>query len=190
MRFLPERGATAKGLDQRLWRVVAVQRTGEGRIANLVDQDAPEAEPEVGSRAIEDLVVVAEFRDPIYPGLVSTGKVERGGDKPFHTVINGENFHALQALLYTHEGKVDCHLHRPAVQHRRQDWKYNNDYVDGDDLYRHSKWLAFMERRLMLAKRAAEPGATRSSSSRSTRRSTCDWGCCSSRRFPESGSRW
>lgn len=53
-------------------------------------------------------MVVAEFRDPIYPGLVSTGTVERGGDKPFHTVVNAENFHSLQLLLYTHEGKVDA----------------------------------------------------------------------------------
>ena len=70
--------------------------------------------------SLDDLVVVAEFRDPIYPGLVSTGKVERGGDKPFHTVINAENYHALQTLLFTHRGKVDCDLHRPAVQHRRE----------------------------------------------------------------------
>ncbi len=56
---------------------------------------------------IDDLVVVAEFRDSIYPGLVSTGKVERGRDKPFHTVINGENYHVLKTLTYTHKGKVE-----------------------------------------------------------------------------------
>ena len=38
-----------------------------------------------------------------------------------------------------------------------KDWKYNNDYVDADDLYRHSKWLAFMERRLLLAKQLLNP---------------------------------
>jgi adenine-specific DNA-methyltransferase len=62
--------------------------------------------------AVEDLVVVAEFRDYIYPGLISTGKVQRGGDKPFHTVINGENFHALEALTFTHRGKIDAIIHR------------------------------------------------------------------------------
>lgn len=55
-----------------------------------------------------DLVVIAELRDLIYPGMISTGKVERGGDKQFHTAINGENFHALKALTYTHRGKVDA----------------------------------------------------------------------------------
>ena len=34
-----------------------------------------------------------------------------------------------------------------------KDWKYNNDYVDGSDAYRHSKWLSFMQRRLRLAKK-------------------------------------
>ncbi|MDJ0400568.1 site-specific DNA-methyltransferase [Rhodococcus rhodochrous] len=106
---------------------------------------------------MEDLVVVAEFRDPIYPGLVSTGKVERGGDKPFHTVINSENYHALQALLYTHRGKVDCIYIDPPYNTGAKDWKYNNDYVESDDHYRHSKWLAFMERRLLLAKELLNP---------------------------------
>ena len=88
---------------------------------------------------------------------MSTGKVERGGDKPFHTVINAENFHALAdaALHPSRQGRL--HLHRPALQHRRKDWKYNNDYVESDDLYRHSKWLAFMERRLLLAKELLNP---------------------------------
>ena len=58
--------------------------------------------------AISDLVVVAEFRDHMYPGLVETGRVENGGGKPFHTVINAENFHALEMLTYTHHRKVDC----------------------------------------------------------------------------------
>jgi adenine-specific DNA-methyltransferase len=109
---------------------------------------------------VGDLVVVAEFRDPIYPGLVSTGTVERGGDKPFHTVINAENFHALQVLLFTHRGKVDCIYIDPPYNTGAKDWKYNNDYVEGDDLYRHSKWLAFMERRLLLAKELLNPAAS------------------------------
>lgn len=101
---------------------------------------------------VDDLVVVAEFRDPVYPGLVSTGTVERGGDKPFHTVINSENYHALQALLFTHRGKIDAIYIDPPYNSGARDWKYNNDYVETDDHYRHSKWLAMMERRLKLAR--------------------------------------
>ena len=64
--------------------------------------------PESWSVIVRDLVVVAEFRDHMYPGLVETGRVENGGGKPFHTVINAENFHALEMLTYTHHRKVDC----------------------------------------------------------------------------------
>ena len=101
--------------------------------------------------AAEDLVVVAEFRDYIYPGLVSTGKITRGSDKPFHTIINGENFHALEALTFTHRGKIDMIYIDPPYNTGARDWKYNNDYVGEEDLYRHSKWLAFIERRLKVA---------------------------------------
>lgn len=83
--------------------------------------------------------------------------MECGGDKPFHTVINGENFHALEVLLFTHRGTVDAIYIDPPYNTRARDWKYNNDYVESDDIYRHSKWLAFMERRLLLAKELLKP---------------------------------
>ena len=157
VRFLPKRGEKRSSLDRRLWRVGRIRRTEKGRVADLVRQQDPEAEHGTASRAIDDLVVVAEFRDPIYPGLVSTGKVARGSDKPFHTVINAENFHALQVLLYTHEGKVDAIYIDPPYNIGARDWKYNNDYVEAEDAYRHSKWLAFMERRLRIARRLLNP---------------------------------
>lgn len=157
VRFLPQRGEAQTKADSRLWRVARIHRTRQGRVADLVWQDGSDTEPEMASCAVDDLVVVAEFRDPIYPGLVVTGRVERGGDKPFHTVINAENYHALQGLLYTHEGKVDAIYIDPPYNNRSRDWKYNNDFVDRDDIYRHSKWLAMMERRLKLAKRLLNP---------------------------------
>jgi len=157
VRFLPERGADGKDLDRGLWTVARVRREKKGRIAELVRKVGGDDEIETDERDCEDLVVVAEFRDPIYPGLRSSGKIERGGDKPFHTVINAENYHALQALLYTHEGKVDAIYIDPPYNTGAKDWKYNNDYVDGEDAYRHSKWLAMMERRLKLAKRLLNP---------------------------------
>jgi adenine-specific DNA-methyltransferase len=155
VRVLPKRGSAKKG-DQRLWQVKAVRKSDAGNAADLELFGAQNAEMQ--SVASEDLVVVAEFRDTIYPGLVSTGKVQRGGDKAFHTVINGENYHVLKALTYTHRGKVDAIYIDPPYNGGAKDWKYNNDYVEGDDLYRHSKWLAMMERRLLIAKELLNPG--------------------------------
>jgi adenine-specific DNA-methyltransferase len=152
VRVLPPRGTTAKG-DQRLWQVKAVHKLKKN--ADLELLDATEAETQ--TVALDDLVVIAEFRDIIYPGLVSTGKVSRGGGKPWHTVINGENYHVLKALTWTHRGKVDAIYIDPPYNTRDKDWKYNNDYVNSDDIYRHSKWLAMIERRLLVAKELLNP---------------------------------
>ena len=152
VRILPPRGEKRTVADKRIWRVVGTTIGDTDVEVSPLDDDA--ARTTVSG---EDLVVVAEFRDPIYPGLVSTGTVERGADKPFHTVINAENYHALQALLFTHRGKVDAIYIDPPYNSGAKDWKYNNDYVEGDDLYRHSKWLAMLERRLLLAKALLKP---------------------------------
>lgn len=102
--------------------------------------------------------MLAEHCDTIYPGLVETGGVDNAGDSvPAQTVINGENLHVLEALTYTHGGKIDCIYIDPPYNTGAKDWKYNNDYVDGDDGYRHSKWLSFMERRLLVAKQLLNP---------------------------------
>jgi adenine-specific DNA-methyltransferase len=152
VRVLPPRGSTAKG-DQRLWLVKAIHRASKTAELELLAAPQPEAQ----TVPLDDVIVVAEFRDTIYPGLVSTGSVSRGGDKPWHTVINGENYHVLKALTWTHRGKVDAIYIDPPYNTRDKDWKYNNDYVNADDLYRHSKWLAMMERRLLLAKELLNP---------------------------------
>ncbi len=157
VRVLPPRGEKRTAANDAVWQVTSINRNDEEPTAELVSLADEE---ETSTASISDLVVVAEFRDPIYPGLVSTGKVERGGDKPFHTVINAENFHALQALLFTHRGKVDCIYIDPPYNTGAKDWKYNNDYVEGDDLYRHSKWLAFMERRLILSRELLNPSGS------------------------------
>lgn len=154
VRVLPPRGSTKKG-DPRLWQVKAIHKAETGKVADLDLLNSVVALPQ--TVALEDLVVVAEFRDTIYPGLVSTGKVQRGGNKPHHTVINGENYHVLKALTYTHRGKVDAIYIDPPYNSGARDWKYNNDYVEADDLYRHSKWLAMIERRLRVAKELLNP---------------------------------
>ena len=129
-------------------RVVATRR-GEANVET--------ADGETASIPTADLVVVAEFGEPVYPGLSRLGSINRGGDKPAHLVINAENHHALEMLQFTHAGKVDCIYIDPPYNTGAKDWKYDNNYVDSDDAYRHSKWLAFMERRLLLAKQLLNP---------------------------------
>jgi adenine-specific DNA-methyltransferase len=154
VRVLPSRGANNKG-DQRLWMVKKLLTADGVRFAHL--ESLRTEEQETQEVAVDGLVVVAEFRDFIYPGLISTGRIERGHGKPYHTVINGENYHVLKALTYTHRGAIDAIYIDPPYNTSAKDWKYNNDYVEAEDLYRHSKWLAFMERRLKIARDLLRP---------------------------------
>lgn len=156
VQVLPERGKKEDSNSQLLWLVNTVR----GGVADLEPYQSPsydENECEPRSVAVDDVVPVAEYDQPIYAGLKETGRVERGGDKPYQVVINGENYHALETLAFAYAGKADCIYIDPPYNTGARDWKYNNDYVDGSDAYRHSKWLAFMERRLKLAKQLLNP---------------------------------
>lgn len=132
--------------DLTEYQVLAIE---EGK-ATVVPRGADEPEMVIDAT---DLLVVKRFHEPIYPGLKVEGKVREGPtEKPNHVVLNGENFHALELLVYAYAQKVDCIYIDPPYNTGDKSWKYNNDYVDRDDRYRHSKWLAMMDRRLRLAK--------------------------------------
>ena len=75
----------------------------------------------------------------------------------WHALIEADNYHALQLLEYLYAGKVDCIYIDPPYNSGAKDWKYNNDYVDSNDSYRHSKWLSMMQKRLKIAKRLLNP---------------------------------
>ena len=152
VRFIAPRGSN-EPVRRDIWLVQSLQRTKTDVRASLVHQGGDETV----ERYVGDLVAVADFRDTIYPGLTSTGTIERGGDKPFHAVINSENYHALEAMLFTWHGSIDAIYIDPPYNTGASDWMYNNNYVDSDDSFRHSKWLSFMERRLRLAKKLLNP---------------------------------
>ena len=148
---LPPRGVMESKENSLEWQVVSINAAEKTAhvVRSLGDNSYDEQDVD-----LDNLVAYADFRQTIYPGLVEVDRVERGGkDDPYHVVINGENFHALQAMLWCYAGKVDCIYIDPPYNTGATDWKYNNDYVDKNDQYRHSKWLSFMEQRLKLAKK-------------------------------------
>jgi len=73
-------------------------------------------------------------------------------ENPCNFIIEGDNYHSLYTLNFTHKKKVDVIYIDPPYNTGNKSWKYNNDYVDNEDPYRHSKWLSFMNKRLRLAK--------------------------------------
>ena len=108
----------------------------------LVWEDKPE---DVEERLREELPVLIE----------DTGKAIISGeaDAPNHILIEGDNLEALTALAYTHEGQIDVIYIDPPYNTGNKDFVYNDQFVDKEDSYRHSKWLSFMSKRLRIAKR-------------------------------------
>jgi adenine-specific DNA-methyltransferase len=72
---------------------------------------------------------------------------------PNHILIEGDNLHALTALTFTHDEKIDIIYIDPPYNTGNNDFIYNDSYIDREDSYRHSKWLSFMNKRLQIAKR-------------------------------------
>lgn len=113
---------------------------------------------EIVEYPLDQLVSIAEFGEAIYPYLKPIDSIQNAPDSDlWHTLIEADNYHALQLLEYLYAGQVDCIYIDPPYNSRAKDWKYNNDYVDPTDAYRHSKWLSMMEKRLKLAKKLLNP---------------------------------
>lgn len=108
---------------------------------------------------IADLLAVAQRGDVIYPYLQPMDSVQNAPNSNlWHTLIEADNYHALQMLAYLYPGMVDCiYIDPPYNKPDSHDWKYNCDYVDGTDAYRHSKWLSMIEARLKIVKKLLNP---------------------------------
>ncbi len=103
---------------------------------------------EVDERLQEEIPVLCEDKER---------RICKDENLPWNFIIEGDNLQALYLLEKTHKGKIDCIYIDPPYNTGAKDWKYNNNYVDGNDVYRHSKWLSMMARRLMLAKGLLNP---------------------------------
>jgi adenine-specific DNA-methyltransferase len=133
-------------------RVRAVEGDDVVAVVESEGQTAAEGAPTVRlPRA--SLLVEKAFAEPVHSTLHSLGESRHGpDDRPAHAVIEAENFHALQLLAFSFRGQVDVAYLDPPYNTGARDWKYNNDFVDGRDAWKHSKWLSFMERRLRLTR--------------------------------------
>ena len=153
------RGGLAARRGDAGGRLLRVLRVSGGK---ALCADASASASAEGCAAVEiplgELVAAARPGEPVYPFLAEMDRIGRGGpDAPWHALIEADNAHALQFLQYVCGGKVDCIYVDPPYNTGARDWKYNNDYVDQNDAWRHSKWLSMMKRRLRLAKKLLNP---------------------------------
>lgn len=120
--------------------VAMVKKLKKRKKYGLVWEDKPE---DVVTQCQKELPVLEEVKK------LAITKVE---DQPTNLIIEGDNYHALSVLNYTHKGKIDVIYIDPPYNTGAKDWKYNNDYVDINDSFRHSKWISFMRNRLNSSK--------------------------------------
>lgn len=99
----------------------------------------------------EEVVEMCKEKLPVLKEVKSK-EIMTDKDKPVNLLIEGDNYHALSVLNYTHAKKIDVIYIDPPYNTGARDWKYNNDYVDKNDAWRHSHWLSMMAHRFKLAK--------------------------------------
>lgn len=98
-------------------------------------------------------MVVTDCQDKLPVLTEVKGKeITTDENEPTHILIEGDNYHALSVLNYTHKGKIDLIYIDPPYNTGNKDFTYNDKYVEKEDTWRHSKWLTFMSKRLELAK--------------------------------------
>lgn len=148
-----KRGSVVATKDGQVTDIYYVEKIEDGQAACF-----HKASKERVALPVDALVCVAQFGEPIYPYLQPLDSVCNAPDSDlWHTLIEADNYHALQLLEYLYAGKVDCIYIDPPYNTGAKDWKYNNDYVDNNDQYRHSKWLSMMQKRLKIAKKLLNP---------------------------------
>ena len=127
--------------DEKAYLVNLVNTTKK---YGLVWEDKPE---DVEEELRTKLPVLKEVKER---AIINDTETEK---HPNHILIEGDNLHALTTLTFTHEGKIDLIYIDPPYNTGNKDFIYNDNYIDKEDEYRHSKWLSFMSKRLKIAKK-------------------------------------
>lgn len=130
-------------------QLIAKLKQLEKKRYGLVWEDKPE---DIADQCERELPVLIEdkskeiFSDP---------------KKPTHFILEGDNYHTLYTLNFTHKKKIDViYIDPPYNTGNKNEWLYNDHWIDENDRFRHSKWLSFMSKRLRLAKNLLKDGAS------------------------------
>jgi adenine-specific DNA-methyltransferase len=95
---------------------------------------------------IEMLTKVPVFSEIVDKEIVSDKNF------PYNFLLEGDNLHSLKLLAKTHKGNIDLIYIDPPYNTGNEDFIYEDDYVNEDDGFRHSKWLSFIDERLRIAR--------------------------------------
>jgi len=107
----------------------------------LVWEDKPE---EIANKCERELPVLSEDKSK---------EIIKDTTKPTNFILEGDNYHTLYTLSFTHKKKIDViYIDPPYNTGKENEWRYNDKWVDNNDKFRHSNWLSFINKRLQLAK--------------------------------------
>ena len=99
----------------------------------------------------EDIVERCRTEIPVL-NEIKNKEVLNNASQPTNLLIEGDNYHALSVLNYTHKEKIDLIYIDPPYNTGNNDFLYNDKFIDREDSYKHSKWISFINKRLILAK--------------------------------------
>lgn len=98
----------------------------------------------------EAVDVMMQDNIPVFTEVAEKEIVAAPGEG-FNFILEGDNLHSLRLLEKTHKGRIDLIYIDPPYNTGNKDFVYDDAFVDKTDLFSHSKWLSFMEKRLRIA---------------------------------------
>lgn len=101
----------------------------------------------------ETVDVMMQTHIPVFTEMPEKEITADTNNENYNFLLEGDNLHSLHLLEKTHRGQIDVIYIDPPYNTGSKDFIYNDKFVDTVDSFRHSKWLSFMHRRLLIAKK-------------------------------------
>lgn len=133
-----------KNTKNLLTYIAEIEKDIKGKKYGLVFEEHKEAIDDI----LENNIPILKEDESLF--------IDNGGQMNF--LIEGDNLASLQLLEKTLKGKIDLIYIDPPYNTGKKDFIYNDEYVDSEDSFKHSKWIAFMQKRLNIAKKLLSLG--------------------------------
>lgn len=102
-----------------------------------------------------DLKMKNQF--PVFTEIKEKALIGKKNDEKCNFLLEGDNLYSLKLLEKTHKGRIDVIYIDPPYNTGNKDFVYNDKYIGKDDIFKHSSWLSFMSKRLMIAFNLLKP---------------------------------
>lgn len=100
----------------------------------------------------ENVDVMMRKNVPVFSEVKEYEIVSDTKKEDYNFLLEGDNLHSLKLLEKTHRGRIDAIYIDPPYNRGKNDFVYDDKFVESEDSFKHSKWLSFMAERLKIAK--------------------------------------